>query len=103
MQDRGLRRTSPDKPGRQRKIESEKWRLLGIALLVAGAFILGVLAHSEALKVQSEMEDARIEIKGTERQAPRPDDQASARLTVCCVVESAVLSTFFLLAGSIML
>lgn len=64
MQDKDLHRTLPDKTGRPRKVEKEKWLLLGITLLVVGAFVLGMLAHSEALKVQSEMKDARIDIKG---------------------------------------
>lgn len=46
--------------GGGRKIEREKWALLGLALLVAGAVVLGVLTHAESLEVRNAMKDIRI-------------------------------------------
>ncbi|MCK0155097.1 hypothetical protein MWU49_15390 [Alcanivorax sp. S6407] len=45
-----------------RKIEREKWALLGLALLVAGAVVLGMLTHAESLEVRNAMKDIRIMI-----------------------------------------
>lgn len=48
--------------GGGRKIEKEKWALLGLALLVAGAIVLGVLTHAESLEVRNAMKDIKIMI-----------------------------------------
>lgn len=49
-------------PGAGRKIEEEKWALLGLALLVAGAVVLGMLTHAESLEVRNAMKDIKIMI-----------------------------------------
>lgn len=58
--------------GGGRKIEKEKWVLLGLALLVAGAMVLGVLTHAESLEVRSAMKDIKIMISNgvDESEAP---------------------------------
>ncbi len=48
--------------GGGRKIEKEKWALLGLALLVAGAIVLGVLTHAKSLEVRNAMKDIKIMI-----------------------------------------
>jgi len=46
--------------GGGRKIEKEKWSLLWLVLLVAGALVLGVLTHAESLEVRNAMQDIKI-------------------------------------------
>ena len=46
--------------GSGRKIEKEKWALLGLIFLVAGAAVLGMLTHAESLEVRDAMKDIKI-------------------------------------------
>ena len=43
-----------------RRIEKDKWALLGLAFLIAGAVVLGMLTHAESLEVRDAMKDIKL-------------------------------------------
>ena len=60
------------RPGGERKIEKEKWALLGLAMLIAGALVLGVLTHAESLEVRDAMKGFKIMVEDEPTSSAEP-------------------------------